>query len=511
MLSHQSATTEGAHTISRERAAHDIALQVVMRVLNLALGVVVTVLVVRLLGPARYGQWSTIFVILALVGYIANFGAETVAVREAARDPAREHEWIGAVMMLRLIVLVPAIALSIGAILLLRESQQMLAAGLILIVTMPFSGVSALQLVFQLRVDNLVPMLVLTLRSVLWGGAVAIIFWRGGGMVALAIAMSATTAVGTIVQSVAALRLADRRPRPSRTLLAPLVRASLPVGISLLLIVAYGRIDQLIVFRAVGSSAAGLYGSVYNLLEQANFVPISILTTLAPIIAASWPVDRARLLRTVRRACELMAIASFGGVAFAIVAAHPVVRALFGARFVDGAPALPVLAASFVCICFSYVNDNLMIVMGLQRRRMLIGLLALAANVTGNLILVPVDGFMAAAWMTFATEALVLGVSLRLILMKLELPVPRPGRIARTLLAAVLLGLGLALVRVLDGSLALLVVASCVGYPALLFGLNALDGEDLRTLLRRGARDEQPRPDEADGSIGYAVSPRETR
>jgi O-antigen/teichoic acid export membrane protein len=486
VLSRQNAT-QGAHTISRGRAAHDIALQVVMRVLNLALGVVVTVLVVRLLGPARYGQWSTIFVILTLVGYITNFGAETVAVREAARDPAREHEWIGAVMMLRLIVLVPSIALSIIAILLLKESQQMLAAGLILIVTMPFSGVSALQLVFQLRVNNLVPMLVLTLRSVLWGGAVAIIFWRGGDMVALAIAMSATTAVGTIVQTVAALRLADRRPRPSRALLGALVRASLPVGVSLLLIVAYGRIDQLIVFKAVGSSAAGLYGSVYNILEQANFIPISILTTLAPVIAASWPVDRERLLRTVRRACELMAIASFGGLAFAIVAAHPVVRALFGSAFVKGAPALPVLAAAFVCICFSYINDNLIIVLGLQRRRMSIGLFALAVNVAGNLILVPIDGFIAAAWMTFATEALVLGVSARLILKKLDLPLPRPGRVGRTLIAAVALALGLALVSALKGSLALLVVTSCVGYPALLFGVRALSLDDLRTLVRREA------------------------
>ena len=36
----------------------------------------------------------------------------------------------------------------------------MLIAGLILVITMPFNGVGALRLVFQLRVNNLVPMLV---------------------------------------------------------------------------------------------------------------------------------------------------------------------------------------------------------------------------------------------------------------------------------------------------------------------------------------------------------------
>ncbi len=42
--------------------------------------------------------------------------------------------------------------------------------------TMPFDGVGALGLIFQLRVDNRVPMLVLTLRSALWGIAAVIIY-----------------------------------------------------------------------------------------------------------------------------------------------------------------------------------------------------------------------------------------------------------------------------------------------------------------------------------------------
>jgi O-antigen/teichoic acid export membrane protein len=471
------------HHASGQRAGRDIAMQIVVRVINLALGVVVTALIARSLGRAGYGQWSTIFVVLTLVGYIANFGLENVAVREAARDPEREHEWIGAVILLRFVVLVPAILLSIIAIFALHESRQMLVAGLILVITMPFSGTGALQLVFRLRLNNLVPMLVLTLRSVLWAIAVAIIYWRGGSMITLAIALTVTNAIGSIAQTVAALKLADRRPKPSRALLAPLMRASLPIGVSGLLIVAYARIDQLIVFEVVGSSAAGLYGSVYNVLEQAQFVPIAILTTLAPIMAASWPNDRDRLLRTVRRASELMAIASFGALAFVVVAATPLVRLFFGQAFVAAAPALPVLGGAFVFICFSYLDDNLLLVLGLQRRRLFIGLLALAVNVAGNLVFVPIVGFMGAAWMTLATEAVVLAASVRLILSELDVPLPKPGRVGRALLAAILLTGVLMLVSTLSRSLAVYVVTSCICYPALLFGLRAFSLEDFHTLL----------------------------
>jgi O-antigen/teichoic acid export membrane protein len=471
---------------TRQRAAKDILMQIVVRIGNLALGVVVTAIVVRTLGRAGYGQWSTLFIVIGLIGYFANFGMEGVALREAAKTPEHEHEWIGTVIMLRLIVLGPVMLISLAALLLLQQSHEMLIAGLILIVAMPFGGVGALALLFQLRLDNRVPMIVLTLRSILWGVAVAIISWRGGGMVPLAIAMAGTNSVGSVVQALAALRLDARFPRPTRKHLRQLVRIGMPIGIAGVLVISYARIDQVIVYAIAGSKQAGLYGAVYNVLDQAHFVPISVMTTLAPVLAASWPADRARLLRTARLTGELLAIASFGGLAFAIVASGPVVRLVFGAEFGPAASVLPVLGGAFILICFGYLNGNLLLVLGLQRRLLRISLLALVVNLVGNLILVPLFGFTGAAWMTLATEAVVFVSAFHLILRALELPVPNLGRMGRTAIAAVLLGAALGALRLADAPLSVLVVAACVCYPALLLGLRAFGADDLRLLLRRG-------------------------
>jgi O-antigen/teichoic acid export membrane protein len=471
---------------TRQRAAKDILMQIVVRIGNLALGVVVTAIVVRTLGRAGYGQWSTLFIVIGLIGYFANFGMEGVALREAAKTPEHEHEWIGTVIMLRLIVLGPVMLISLAALLLLQQSHEMLIAGLILIVAMPFGGVGALALLFQLRLDNRVPMIVLTLRSILWGVAVGIISWRGGGMVPLAIAMAGTNSVGSVVQALAALRLDARFPRPTRKHLRQLVRIGMPIGIAGVLVISYARIDQVIVYAIAGSKQAGLYGAVYNVLDQAHFVPISVMTTLAPVLAASWPADRARLLRTARLTGELLAIASFGGLAFAIVASGPVVRLVFGAEFGPAASVLPVLGGAFILICFGYLNGNLLLVLGLQRRLLRISLLALVVNLVGNLILVPLFGFTGAAWMTLATEAVVFVSAFHLILRALELPVPNLGRMGRTAIAAVLLGAALGALRLADAPLSVLVVAACVCYPALLLGLRAFGADDLRLLLRRG-------------------------
>jgi O-antigen/teichoic acid export membrane protein len=475
-----------ARHATRQRAARDILMQVVVRILNLALGVVVTAIVVRTLGQAGYGEWSTLFIVITLIGYFANFGMEGVALREAAREPEAEHEWIGAAIMLKFLLLGPVMLVSLIAILLLQRSNEMLIAGLVLLVAMPFGGVGALALMFRLRVDNRIPMLVMTLRSVLWGAAVAIIAWRGGGLVALAIAMAVTNSIGSLVQALAALKLEARWPRPSRKRLRPLVRIALPIGLAGVLIIAYARIDQVIVYTMTGSKNAGLYGAIYNVLDQSHFVPIAILTTLAPVLAAAWPADRERLLRTAQLTAELLAVASFGALAFAIVAAEPLVRLIFGAEFAAASPILPVLGGAFVLICFGYLNGNLLLVLGLQKRMLSISLVALVVNVAGNLILVPVFGYMAAAWMTLATEAVVFAQATVLVRRELGLGRPAVGRIARTALAAVVLGVGLGLLRLDGAPLGVLIAAACVCYPALLYGLGAFDLEDVRVVLRRG-------------------------
>src|SRR5665213_731441 len=167
-------------------------MQVVVRTLNLALGVLVTALVARRLGTEGYGQWSTIFAVLFLTGYFLSFGAEGIVVRQATREPDQEREWLGAMIAMRLIAIGPVMLISLAVLLAIQQSHTMLIAGLILVVCMPFDGVGALQLVFQMRVNNRLPMLVLSIRSVLWAIAVLFIYLNKGGMVTLAIALVLT-------------------------------------------------------------------------------------------------------------------------------------------------------------------------------------------------------------------------------------------------------------------------------------------------------------------------------
>jgi O-antigen/teichoic acid export membrane protein len=474
-----------ARDVTRERAASDIVMQIVVRVANLALGALVTALLVRTLGRVEYGQWSTTFIVIGLIGFFSTFGVEEIAVREAARDPENEFDWLGSVMMLRVLALGPITIAALAAVIALHQSHEMLIAGVILVLAMPFGGASAIALMFRLRVDNRVPMIVLTVRSVLWGAAVLVIYLMHGGMVALAISMVSTNLVGTAINVYAARKLVGRWPRITRRFVRPVLVQSLPVGLSGLLIMAYARIDQVIVFTLKGAKEAGLYGSIYMLLDSAHFVPGSILTTMAPVIAAAWPADPPRLMRAARMTAELLCVGSFGGLAFAAVAAAPTVRLIFGPEFVEAASILPILGGAFVLICFGYLNDNLVMSMGKQKKRVIIGLVALVVNLAGNFAFVPAFGYTAAAVMTLVTEAVVVAMETKIVLDALGVRRPHLGRIWRTALAALLLAGELALAKAIGAPLGALVALSCVSYPALLLGLGGVSREDVLVVLRR--------------------------
>jgi O-antigen/teichoic acid export membrane protein len=360
----------------------------------------------------------------------------------------------------------------------------MLMAGAILCLMVPFGAASAAAAVFKLRVRNDVNTAIEIGNGLLWGAAVVAIAAADGGLVAFAWAFFAANAVTTIVQIVLALRQMPPRLRGTRRHWGSLMRIGLPVGISGLLIVAYGRIDQILVFRIVGDEAAGLYGSVYRVLDRAEFVPAAIMTTLYPIIAAAHGVDPARVRRLVQVALDALSLITLPLLAFTIAMAAPIVDLLFGDEFAAAAPALPILMGAFVLVAYNYLVGYMIIVLELQRRFVVYAVGALVFNVAANLVLLPPYGFLAAAWITLATELLVFGLAMRDVLARFELR-PKLARISRLAVAAAAMGAVVWGLRQAGLPFGVLCAVAALSYPVGVLALRAASREEITALIAR--------------------------
>lgn len=473
--------------ISRRRTAADIAVQLSGWPLNIVLGIVVMFVLVRMLGAQRFGEWSTIAVTVEIATTFATLGVEGVAIKHIAGDSEQADEWLSSLVMIRTVLSVPVALVALGVLVLMLHSGQGQLAALLVCSTLLLSGPQALRAVFRLRVRNDVTMGLMTLNSLLWTSAVLLISALSGGLVALAAALLAVSALTAALQAALALRHIRLRLREGRRHWRALTHLGALTGISSMLTMAYGRIDQVIVFNISGAHAAGLYAAPYRLLDRAQFVPVSLTMTLFPIIAAAYGSDTARVRRLLQRAIEYLAVASLPLLAFTVVAAHPIVRLLFGPQFDGSAPALPVLMGALVAISFGYLIGYMAVVVPkVQRYWLRNAVIGLVVNVGLNLLLVPRYGFMAAAWVTVLTEVVVNALTARALLRELQWR-PQVGRLLRIVLASAAMGLVCAAMRSAQAPLAVLVSAGGLGYAGALGLLRALELGPLLALVRREA------------------------
>ena len=211
---------------------------------------------------------------------------------------------------------------------------------------LPMSVLSALSVVFQLQVRNVVVTAIELGNGILWAAAVGVVALLDGGLVAIAAAfLVVVDDHQRRLHRARAARLAGALPRLAPAL-AALLRQGLPVGIGGLLTLGYGYIDQVIVFEIAGARDAGLYGAVYRIYERIQFLPAAIMTTLFPLFVAARDTDPERVRRLFRTAVDYLLLTSLPALAITLAGAEPITRLLFGEDFVDAAPALPLLMAT---------------------------------------------------------------------------------------------------------------------------------------------------------------------
>jgi O-antigen/teichoic acid export membrane protein/tetratricopeptide (TPR) repeat protein len=478
----EAATAPDPRRITRRHAVRDVLVQVIGRLANLLIGVVVVATIARALGVDGNGEWTTLMAIAAITGYILEPGLSPTALRMAAAEPSEEPRWLGALLAMRLFtgILAAAICFAWSAVV-ARGEAMIIAAGLISLNALS-SPVQALAVVFQLHVRNDRAIAFMTLNSIMWTAGVLAVALLDGGVVALAAVFLATSTITFATQGLYVWRGTSIRFDGLRRYARTLIRTGLLVGLAGGLTIAYGKVDQVLVLHYDGLRGAGLYGAAYSLLDRVQFLPMVLMTTVFPIVAAAWPADAARARRAVQRSVGYMALVSLAVLAFTLGAARPLVVLLFGGDFAPAAGALEVLIIAFVPICFGYVAGSLALVVGRQGRFVLIAAAGLVFNVVGNVLLVPRYGYLAAAWMTVATEIVVIVPAALTIMRAMGISFDA-SRLPRAAAAAALMGVCVRLANDAGANVVLLGVIAAVVYGAAALGIGAITPEDRADLF----------------------------
>jgi stage V sporulation protein B len=378
--------------------AVSVAALAAVRLLGVLIGFAVTVIGARLLAQAELGAAGVAITIGMVAALACNGGVNIAAIYLGGRLPERRRSVLGATSLVAVagagvsILLVALAAWLLAAALGLAGREWLFAAaGLVSagIVGFEYGGAVLLVLGRQ-RAFALAELLraIVTLAAVIallvaWSTDTAFVIATGAGYIAGAV----------LSLGLGQAQTGSVRPRWD----AELVRRSLAIGLrgqaGNVLQFLNLRLDLLLIPFLLNLSAAGLYVVAVRMSEVLTQVASAAGSLIFPVVAAGSDAGATELTeRTVRLSLLVVAIAAV----LLIAVADPLLATAFGAMYEPAAPALRILAVAMLPLSLSRILAGDLKGRGRPGSVSLAMLVALAATVVLDLLLIPGFGIAGA-------------------------------------------------------------------------------------------------------------------
>jgi O-antigen/teichoic acid export membrane protein len=361
--------------------------------------------VARTLGPERFGVYALLFALVELLAVASGSGYADYLTREASKDPRVAWGVALQLTVLRSALVLPGVAVAIAILALLHYPRPALAGTLWLALTLiPRSLSEAVQGVLRgIRRYAACLAIELILGASLLAGAGFVLVRHGSLRMVIAAEI-----VAAVAASMAALVLA-RRYRTRETIgLRParLIKTGAVFNLYSFIGNLYDRFDVLLLSTLAGDFATGIYAVAYRALGMTQVLAYGVLYSLLPALARN--AGSVAEQRRLGRAMGFLLNSAFAIVLATTVLAGPAVRLLLGAQYADSAGALRILIWAVPLRYMNYALNTLLLAAGRERVFVVTSIVCLAVNLLGNLVLIPLYTWRAAAGMTIVTELVLL-------------------------------------------------------------------------------------------------------
>ncbi len=414
----QAVNPQAELTNTRSIAKNSIA-PTVLNLFNRGIDFVFAAFYLRYLGPAEAGGYATAITIAGLFEIIANFGLNTLLIREVSQDKSQASRYLLNTTVLRLGTGVAA-AIPILIYVFSRAAagnplgnDVLLAVGLIM-VGMLFSGMGqGLAGLYYAYEQAEFPAAITTVTTIFKVGFGVVVLLAGYGFVGLAgvsILVNIITLSILVVSAVRRFHL----PGPWRidlTLQRRMLYLSYPLMINHLFAVIFFQVDVLVLQQIKGDEVVGWYNSAYKYVNALNVIPSFFTFALFPVISrqVKSSLDDAR--RSFQMAIKIMALISLPLAVTITLLAPVLINLLGGAAFLPhGAIALQIVVWSIPIGWLNSVTNYVLIALGQERLQTRAFLIGVGFNLISNLLLVPRYSYAAAGVITILSEIVLLYV-----------------------------------------------------------------------------------------------------
>lgn len=399
------------HALRRTIAWNTVS-QLVGRAVSAIATLVITILIARKFGTNGYGDFVKITTFVAFFYLLADFGFNAIYLQRSANAGTSDTNW-NDLLGLRLLAssVLVFVALAILALIPQGATQgytQTVRIGIILFVpTIVFQALTTTANALfqkQLRYD-------LSTGSVIAGSIVSLgLVWLTTYGKSSSILLSIFSLfIGAATTALLGLWLAKKYSKGiyisfSLPHFRSLFFASLPLGVTLLFNLVYFHIDSVVLTLTRPTAEVGIYGLVYKIFELPLVIPTFFMNSLYPVM-----IETKQLLILFKK--SVIALSLVSGIATVVVWLGAPLVVFVKADFAPGVDALRILSLGFP---FFFLSSLTMWTLITKKRQVLLMYIygaSMLLNICLNIMYVPTYGYMAAAWITVVSEAVVLVLS----------------------------------------------------------------------------------------------------
>lgn len=372
-----------------------------------SLSILALILIIsRRLAPDIFGGYSFLNAVIMTGVVVANFGLDTLMVREVSRDPLQGNRFLSSVLGFKVISSFVVMAGLCGLFRLFLDDQAMIRLLAVFSIVICLNSLSQSFWYYGDAFQKF------QFHAVLWAASniikvplvwFFISFRQDLSMVIYALVIAEVISLvisGCWIRRRFRFVLSDLSFRS----IAPLFKKGWPLAVVFILSAIYFRIDLMMLEVMKGEKAVGIYSAAYRLIEFLSIIPGTLTVAVLPGLAADYSTDieafRASFYKTLTILC--VAGGAIGSVLYLF--SKQIVLLLYGPLFSDSVISLSILSGVvfflFVNACLSYVT----IASNNDRSVALILVISTMLNVLLNLYLIPRYSHVGAAMSTLLSE-----------------------------------------------------------------------------------------------------------
>jgi len=380
------------------------------KIVRVLIAFVVSIFVVRYLGPKNFGLLSYAISFYGLFYAISVLGLEIITIRELVRNPDKRDDLLGSVFLLRLLGGVSTIIFIALTLYFSGESTNISILILIVSSSAIFQSFSVVDYYFRAEVKVKYSVYVF-LSAVLIVAVIKImLIIFEAQLIYFAIAFSIEflfAAAGfLIVYRFNKLRIS--RWKFNKEIAVSLLKDSWPLILSGLVASVYMKIDQVMIKNILNSEEVGLYAAAVKLSEAWYFIPVALTNSLFPAIVNAKKVSEEFYNNRMQKLYDILAWMAIAIALPVSIFSSDIIKIIFGNEFSSAAPVLAIYVWAGVAVFLSVVSGQYLVNENYTKVAFFRTFIGMIFNVILNIILIPKYGIVGAAVATLISYSVVL-------------------------------------------------------------------------------------------------------